>query len=63
MQIGSECGSELFARQIAQLAGNGGQGGKVATHPIRGYALLLSQQAVYQQIDAITTWFNVSVPR
>jgi hypothetical protein len=28
-------------------------GGVVATHPIRGYALSLSQSAVYSQIDAI----------
>jgi hypothetical protein len=31
-------------------------GGKVATHPIRGYALSLSQQRVYSKIDAIRWW-------
>jgi hypothetical protein len=31
-------------------------GGKVAPHPIRGYALSLSQSAVYSQIDAIRYW-------
>jgi hypothetical protein len=31
-------------------------GGKVAPHPIRGYALSLSQSAVYAQIDSIRYW-------
>ena len=31
-------------------------GGKVAQHPIRGYALSLSQSAVYSQIDSIRYW-------
>ena len=31
-------------------------GGKVAPHPIRGYALSLSQAAVYAQIDSIRYW-------
>ena len=31
-------------------------GGKVAQHPIRGYALSLSQAAVYAQIDSIRYW-------
>jgi hypothetical protein len=31
-------------------------GGKVAPHPIRGYALSLSQNAVYAQIDSIRYW-------
>jgi len=31
-------------------------GGMVATHPVRGYALSLSQSAVYSQIDSIRYW-------
>lgn len=31
-------------------------GGKVAAHPIRGYATSLSQSAVYSSIDAIRYW-------
>ena len=31
-------------------------GGKVAQHPIRGYALSLAQSAVYSQIDSIRYW-------
>ena len=35
-------------------------GGMVAPHPIRGYALSLSQSAVYSQIDSIRYW---SIPQ
>jgi hypothetical protein len=31
-------------------------GGKIAKHPIRGYALSLSNQAVYSEIDQIRAW-------